>query len=390
MALLYRLQKNKNIHEFVLNEMMDAVTGHSKFLLQEPRDIVLYGFGRIGRLLARLLIEKTGGGEKMLLKAIVVRKGKAPDDLSKRANLLRRDSVHGAFHGTISIDHQTNGMLINGNFVQLIYSEKPSDVDYTKFGIKNAIVIDNTGIWRDKNGLSQHLKCPGVSKVVLTAPTKDTPNVVSGINDHLIKDDVHIYGAASCTTNATVPVLKAINEKFGIETGHVETCHAFTNDQNLIDNYHAKERRGRSAVLNMVITETGASEAIAQTLPELKGKFTGNAVRVPTPDVSLAMLMLNLKTSVTVEEVNNYLRLCSMEEYQHRIDYSESSELVSTDVVGNRAAGVVDAKATIAMDKRIHLYIWYDNEMGYAAQVIRLVQSIAGIKHPKFPKVEKK
>ncbi len=318
-------------------------------ILSEPQDIVLYGFGRIGRLLARILIEKAGSGEKFRLKAAVVRKGTA-DDLSKRASLLRRDSVHGPFNGIITIDEEENAIIANGNMIRIIYADSPESVDYAQYGIRNAILIDNTGKWRDRAGLGKHLLAAGIAKVLLTAPGKgDIPNVVAGVNDDLIADPERIFSAASCTTNAIVPVLKALNERYGINHGHIETCHSYTNDQNLIDNYHKAARRGRSAPLNMVITETGAAKAVAKVIPDLAGKLTGNAIRVPTPNVSLAILNLELGQPVTAAEINAHLRGLSLDSpLQNQIDYIHSPEVVSSDFVGSRHAGVVDSLATIA------------------------------------------
>nr|WP_282562515.1 glyceraldehyde-3-phosphate dehydrogenase [Marinobacter panjinensis] len=354
----------------------------------DTKDIVLYGFGRIGRLLARILIEKAGGGNNLRLRAIVVRNGGADNDLEKRASLLRRDSVHGPFNGTISVDEENSALIANGNFIKVIYSAGPDQVDYTQYGINNAIVIDNTGIWRDEAGLGLHLKSKGVSRVMLTAPGKgDIKNIVHGINNDWITNEDRILSAASCTTNAITPVLKAIVDEYGIEDGHVETVHSYTNDQNLIDNYHKGSRRGRSAPLNMVITETGAAKAVAKALPELKGKLSGNAIRVPTPNVSMAILNLNLAKEVTVEGVNEYLRDMALHsELQKQIDFVNSPEVVSTDFVGSRHAGIVDAQATIANGKRLILYVWYDNEAGYSAQVIRVVNQMAGVTYPIFPK----
>nr|WP_221275750.1 glyceraldehyde-3-phosphate dehydrogenase [Marinobacter oulmenensis] len=354
----------------------------------DTKDVVLYGFGRIGRLLARILIEKAGGGNNLRLRAIVVRKGKADNDLEKRASLLRRDSIHGPFDGTITVDEEDSALIVNGNYIKVIYSDGPDQVDYTQYDIHNAIVVDNTGIWRDEDGLGLHLKSKGVSRVILTAPGKgDIKNIVYGINNGDITENDRILSAASCTTNAITPVLKAIHDEYGIEDGHVETVHSYTNDQNLIDNYHKGSRRGRSAPLNMVITETGAAKAVAKALPELKGKLTGNAIRVPTPNVSMAILNLNLGKEVDVEGVNEYLRDMALHsELQKQIDFVNSPEVVSTDFVGSRHAGIVDAQATIAGGKRLILYVWYDNEFGYSAQVIRCVNQMAGVTYPIFPK----
>lgn len=345
-------------------------------------DVVLYGFGRIGRLLARILISHAGGGSGLRLRAIVVRKGGA-NDLQKRASLLQRDSVHGPFAGSVSIDEDAQQIIANGTRIQVIYADDPAAVDYTAYGIADAIVVDNTGRWRDEEGLSQHLRAAGVARVLLTAPGKSPlKNIVHGINDDAITPDDRILSAASCTTNAITPVLAAIDEAYGVVRGHVETVHSFTNDQNLIDNFHRGDRRGRSAVLNMVITETGAATAVAKALPQLAGKLTGSSIRVPTPDVSLAVLHLTLERPATKEQANDYLRRVSLHsKLRQQIDYVESPEVVSTDFVGSHRAGIVDGLATIATEDNLILYVWYDNEFGYSCQVIRVLEKMAG-SHP--------
>jgi glyceraldehyde 3-phosphate dehydrogenase len=382
---LRALPEDGSISDFVADELEPISTG-KRSIRPEPQDVVLYGFGRIGRLVARILVGKTGGGDALRLRAIVVRKG-AAGDLGKRASLLRRDSVHGPFNGTIRLDEDENALVVNGSMIRVIYADGPDKVDYTQYGINDAIVIDNTGIWRTREELSLHLKSPGASKVVLTAPGKgDMPNIVYGVNHGVLTDSDDIISAASCTTNAIVPVLKTINDEFGIEAGHVESVHSFTNDQNLIDNYHKKDRRGRAATLNMVITETGAAKAVSKAVPELAGKLTGNAIRVPTPNVSLAILKLHLGREVTVDEVNSYLRMVSLEgPLQNQIDYINSSEAVSSDFVGNRFAGIVDAQATIVNGEHCVLYVWYDNEFGYSRQVVRMLEELAGVVMPNFP-----
>ena len=383
---LYQTTANGvSVADFVRRELAPFLTGRGS-VLTEPQDIVLYGFGRIGRLLARILIEKAGSGEKLRLRAAVVRKGGA-DDLIKRASLLRRDSIHGPFNGIITVDEEENAIIANGNMIRIIYSDAPESVNYEEYGIHNAILIDNTGKWRDRDGLGRHLKSPGIAKVILTAPGKgDIPNVVAGVNNELITASEQIFSAASCTTNAIVPFMKAINDRFGIVHGHMETCHSYTNDQNLIDNYHKDSRRGRSAPLNMVITETGAAKAVAKVIPDLNGKLTGNAIRVPTPNVSLAILNLELAQAVSVEEINGYLRGISLNSpLQNQIDYTNSPEVVSSDFVGSRHAGIVDSLATIAEGNRCVLYVWYDNEFGYSCQVVRMVQKMAGVELPGLP-----
>lgn len=376
----------RSLEQFLQEEVGDDI-GEKRKPLPQPQDVVLYGFGRIGRLLARLMIEKAGGGDLLRLRAIVVRNSKNADDLAKRASLLRRDSVHGSFKGTIRVVHEENKLVCNGNEIQVIYANSPEEVDYTKYGISNAIIVDNTGVWRDEAGLGQHLQCPGASRVLLTAPGKgDIPNVVFGINNDVVTADVPIVSAASCTTNAIVPVLKVLMDQFGIDKGHVETVHAYTNDQNLIDNYHKGARRGRSAALNMVLTETGAAKAVAKAIPSLEGKLTGNAIRVPTPNVSMAILNLQLNQQITTEELNEFMRQTALHSpLQQQIGYTISEEAVSTDFVGDRHACVFDSRATITNENTCVLYCWYDNEFGYSCQVVRVLEQMAGVQWRTYP-----
>jgi glyceraldehyde 3-phosphate dehydrogenase len=369
-------------------EAVAGATGANKIERGEGRDVVLYGFGRIGRLVARLLIEKAGSGNGLRLRAIVVRGGgeQSAEDIVKRASLLRRDSIHGQFQGTITVDEASSTIFANGNAIKVIYANDPSEVDYTAYGIKNAILIDNTGKWRDREGLSQHLR-PGIDKVVLTAPGKgDVPNIVHGVNHDTVKPDEQILSCASCTTNAIVPPLKAMDDEFGVERGHVETVHSFTNDQNLLDNYHKAERRGRSAPLNMVITETGAASAVAKALPDLKARITGSSIRVPVPDVSIAILNLQLSRETSREEVLDHLREVSLTSpLRRQIDFTTAPDAVSSDFIGSRHASIVDAGATKVEGDNAILYLWYDNEFGYSCQVIRVVQYVSGVEYPTFP-----
>ena len=354
----------------------------------DSSDVVLYGFGRIGRLLARILLAKSENGRGPKLRAIVVREG-GPNDLIKRASLLRRDSVHGPFNGTITLDPEKNLIIANGNPIQVIYSNSPSSIDYTAWGISDVLIVDNTGSWRDDEGLRQHLAAKGAARVLLTAPGKGSlKNIVYGINNETITAEDDIVTAASCTTNAITPVLKVIHEHFGIEYGHVETVHSYTNDQNLIDNFHKGDRRGRSAALNMVLTETGAAKAVTKAIPELEGKLTGNAIRVPTPDVSMAILNLTLSKSVDRDALNAHLRDASLHTgLRQQIDYIESPEVVSTDFLGSHRAGIVDGLATISSGNHAVVYVWYDNEYGYSHQVVRIIEQILGARPLRFPAV---
>ncbi|MHA7304021.1 glyceraldehyde-3-phosphate dehydrogenase [Arthrobacter sp. TMN-49] len=384
----FKASDENDLETFLRIELADVV---DRFGADErtSTDVVLYGFGRIGRLLARILIEHAGGGHGLRLRAIVVRKG-GDADLTKRASLLRRDSVHGPFNGTITVDAENNIILANGTAIQVIYSDSPATIDYTSYGIHDALIVDNTGRWRDEEGLSQHLQSRGAARVLLTAPGKGAlKNIVHGINHGTITAEDTIVTAASCTTNAITPVLKVLNDKYGIVHGHVETVHSFTNDQNLTDNFHKGDRRGRSAALNMVLTETGAAKAVAKALPELEGKLSGNSIRVPTPNVSMAILNLTLENGTTKDEVNTHLRDMSLNSgLRKQIDFIDSPEVVSSDFVGSRRAGIVDGLATISNDKHLVLYVWYDNEFGYSCQVVRVMEEMAGV-HPRaFPALD--
>ncbi len=373
-------QKLGNAMAFVSEKLKDA----RKNGTIQPKDVILYGFGRIGRLVARELMAKTGKGNQLRLRAIVIRGDINPTTLEKRASLLRNDSVHGDFSGTVTIDVKNSAMIINGTTVNIISANAPEDIDYTTYGIKNALVIDNTGAFRDKEALSSHLKSKGVEKVLLTAPGKGIPNIVYGVNHIEHKpDEVNIFSAASCTTNAITPILKAVEETFGVTSGHLETIHAYTNDQNLVDNFHSKYRRGRAAGLNMVITETGAGSAVAKALPSLEGKLTSNAIRVPVPNGSLAILNLELDKPTSKEGMNTTMKKYALEgNLVEQIKYEMRDELVSSDIIGSSAPSIYDSKATIVRPegKHVVLYIWYDNEYGYSHQVIRLAKYIAKVR----------
>ena len=378
-------QGAKDVDSFVAKELAHLV-GNQQSPIAKSQDVVLYGFGRIGRLMARLLIERTSTGEVMRLRAIVVRPG-GDGDLNKRASLFTNDSVHGAFQGTLRVDEKRKCLVANGNVIQVIYANNPDEIDYTEYGIDDALIIDNTGKWRDEEGLGLHLKSKGAGKVLLTAPGKGAlKNIVYGINDHEMHPEDKILTAASCTTNAIAPVLKVVNDEFGINRGHIETVHAYTNDQNLIDNYHKGSRRGRSAALNMVLTETGAAKAVVKAVPELEGKLTGNAIRVPVPNVSMAIMTLSLERETSKEELNEFLRKIALHSnLQNQINYTQSEDAVSSDFVGSREAGIVDSNATIVNGKHCVLYLWYDNEFGYCCQVGRMVYKMAGVDYLSYP-----
>ena len=378
----YHLEDNKynDTKAFVIDKLKGAKNSDEI----TPKDVVLYGFGRIGRLLAREMMSKIGKGQQLRLRAIVTRDRNDAHSLEKRASLLQYDSVHGDFQGSVSADIENNALLINGTTVHVITANSPEEIDYTQFGINNALVIDNTGAFTTEEALQRHLTSKGVDKVLLTAPGKGVPNIVYGVNHNDYNpDEVSIFSAASCTTNAITPILKAVEDTLGVVKGHLETIHAYTNDQNLVDNMHKKYRRGRAAALNMVITETGAGSAVAKALPSLAGKLTSNAIRVPVPNGSLVVLNLEVGKTTSVEEVNNIMKHYALEgELVEQIKYSLNNELVSSDIVGTSAPSIFDSNATIvsADGNNIVLYVWYDNEYGYSHQVIRLAKYIAKVR----------
>ena len=372
--------KHSNVKSFVIDKLKNAK--HTQDI--QPKDVVLYGFGRIGRLLAREMMSKMGKGNQLRLRAIVTRDKNDSETLEKRASLLRYDSIHGDFQGSVTADIENNALIINGTTVHIITANNPEEIDYTKYGIENALLIDNTGAFTTKEALSRHLISKGIAKVLLTAPGKGVPNIVHGVNQNEFNpDQIDIFSAASCTTNAITPILKAVEDTLGVVKGHLETIHAYTNDQNLVDNMHKKYRRGRAAGLNMVITETGAGSAVAKALPSLEGKLTSNAIRVPVPNGSLVVLNLEINQKTSVEEVNTIMKKYALEgELVEQIKYSLNNELVSSDIIGTSAPSIYDSNATIvsADGKNIVLYIWYDNEYGYSHQVIRLAKYIAKVR----------
>jgi len=374
----------KNLKLFVEEKLIEAKNENGNV----PKDVVLYGFGRIGRLLARELMTRMGKGKLLRLRAIVVRGEINQTILEKRASLLRNDSVHGDFHGTVCTDIDNKALIINGTTVHIISAQNPEDVNYNFYGINDALLIDNTGAFRDKEALGRHLQASGISKVILTAPGKGVPNIVYGVNQlEYNPDEVDIFSAASCTTNAITPVLKIMEDNFGVINGHLETIHAYTNDQNLVDNMHKKYRRGRAAALNMVITETGAGKAVSKALPSFEGKLTSNAIRVPVPNGSLAILNLRLENAASKETINQIMKKNALEgNLVEQIKYSLSNELVSSDIVGTASPAIFDSNATISSNdgKNVILYVWYDNEYGYSNQVMRLARYVSQVKRFAF------
>ena len=353
------------------------------------RDVVLYGFGRIGRIVARQLALHTGRGHQLRLRGIVLRPrlSDAHEELTKRAALLRSDSVHGNFDGIVEVSPDAEYLVVNGASVKVFWSDAPEEPDYLAHGIRDALLIDNTGAYRTREELERHLR-PGIRSVLLTAPGEEVPNIVFGVNHGRYNwSAVRLASAASCTTNAVAPILSAMSSGLGIARAHIDALHAYTSDQNLLDNFHRKPRRGRSAASNMIITPTSAARAAEQALPALAGRLTANSVRIPIPSGSLAVLNLTVDRPTNRDEVNEIMRQAALDgPICEQILYSNSPEYASANVIGHTATAVFDAPATVvsADGLGVTLHVWYDNEYGYACQVMRLAKLMAGVHRARY------
>lgn len=324
------------------------------------------GFGRIGRDVARILLEEDHGLELVHINA--------SGDLDDLRHLFKYDSLYGKFTKDIKVEG--DGFDIEGHKVHFTQFRDPAEIDWSEHGVE--IVIDATGAFKDMEGLGKHLK-GSVKKVILTAPGKGLDNtIVMGVNCDTYKPEQNIISNASCTTNCLAPVAKVIEDTFGIEKGMMTTCHAYTGDQMILDKRHKKDRRrARAAALSMVPTTTGAAKAVAEVIPELKGKLNGYALRVPTPTVSVVDVVLELKKTTTVEEVNAALKKASENEMKGILGFSDE-ELVSIDYQGDPRSSIVDSKLTMMMgDNMVKIVSWYDNEWGYSCRVVDLAKMIA-------------
>jgi glyceraldehyde 3-phosphate dehydrogenase len=325
--------------------------------------IGMNGFGRIGKSMARLL-----AGEKDLELAVI----NARTDNATLAHLMKYDSVHGKYRGTVEASDK--GMVIDGRQVA-VTRKGPGEWAWGDFGID--IVLETTGKFRDRDSCSKHIAC-GAKKVLISAPGKEPDvTVVMGVNDSLLNADQRIISNASCTTNCLAPAAKVVHESFGIEHGLMTTVHSYTMSQRILDGSHKDLRRGRAACLSMIPTTTGAAKAVTEVIPALKGKLDGMAVRVPTPNVSLVDLVVQLKKATTAGEVNSALKAASEGGLSGILGYSDEP-LVSIDYVGSTFGGVVDGLTTTVMaGTMLKLIIWYDNESGFSNQLLRLTRKVA-------------
>ncbi|SFI81508.1 glyceraldehyde-3-phosphate dehydrogenase [Thermoflavimicrobium dichotomicum] len=334
--------------------------------------IAINGFGRIGRMVFRKAIVDPS------IEVVAINASYPAETL---AHLIKYDTIHGIFNEEVKAVE--DGIIVNGHFVKLVSNRDPKQLPWKELDID--IVVEATGKFRDREGAGLHLKA-GAKKVVITAPGKDEDaTIVMGVNEDIYNaEEHHIISNASCTTNCLAPVVKVLHEKFGIEHGLMTTVHAYTNDQKNLDNPHKDLRRARACAQSIIPTKTGAAKAIGVVIPELKGKLNGMALRVPTPNVSVVDLVVDLKSKATAEDVNQALKEASETTMKGYLHYCEEP-LVSSDFNGSSYSSIVDALSTMSIgENQVKVLAWYDNEWGYSCRVVDLV------KHVGAPMVSKK
>jgi glyceraldehyde 3-phosphate dehydrogenase len=321
--------------------------------------IGINGFGRIGRLVFRRMMEK-GGFDVVAINDLT--------DNKTLTHLLKYDSVHGKFPGVLVPTEK--GFTLNGKEILITAEKDPSKLEWGKKGVD--LVIESTGAFSSKDKLALHLEA-GAKKVILTAPPKDDLDaiIVLGVNDDVLKPEHKIVSNASCTTNCLAPMVKVLDENFGIEKGFMNTIHSYTNDQVMLDQPHKDLRRARAGAINIIPTTTGAAKAVGKVLPHLKGKLDGFSLRVPTPDGSITDFTVILKKEVTKEEVNAAMKKAAETNLKGILEYTEDP-IVSSDIVGNDHSCVFDALSTMAFGSLVKVIGWYDNEWGYSCRVVDL------------------
>lgn len=326
------------------------------------KKIAINGFGRIGRLTLRRLMNMPGV-EVVGINDLT--------DVATLAHLLRRDSVHGAYPGTVTVEG--NDLIVDGQRIAVSAQRNPEDLPWGKLGVDT--VVEATGVFRSQEEAGRHLKA-GAKKVVITAPAKgNVKTVVLGVNEGILEDSDTVISNASCTTNCLAPMVKILNDKFGLVKGYITTIHAYTADQRLQDAPHSDLRRARAAAMSMIPTSTGAATAVGLVLPEMKGRLDGSAVRVPTPDGSLTDLTALLSRDVTADEINAAMKEAAAGELKGILEYTEEP-IVSIDIVGNTHSCIFDGSLTSTNGNLVKVLGWYDNEYGYAARVADLVSKI--------------
>ena len=325
------------------------------------------GFGRIGRNVFRVIAEREG------IDVVAV------NDLTDARTLsilLKYDSVHGKFKG--AIDSKENAIIVKGKEVRLTKEKDPAKLPWKELGVE--VVIESTGIFTKKSDCEKHLEA-GAKKVILSAPAKDQldATIVMGINENVLKPEHKIVSNASCTTNCLAPLVKVINDNFGIEKGLMTTIHAYTNDQNVADLMHSDLRRARAAAINIIPTTTGAAKAIGEVIPDLKGKLDGMAMRVPVANGSVTDLVALVKKKVSIEKINNAMKAASENELKGILEYCEDP-IVSSDIIDNDHSCIFDSLSTYVVgDNLIKVIGWYDNEWGYSNRMVDLIELIAKV-----------
>jgi glyceraldehyde 3-phosphate dehydrogenase len=323
------------------------------------------GFGRIGRLVFRRLVTDGKDFEVMAINDIT--------DAKTLAYLLKYDSVHGIFHGDVKADG--DAIVVNGKRYKILAEKDPSKLPWKDLGVQ--IVVEGTGIFTTREKLQMHIAA-GAKKVLLTAPAKDEidATVVLGVNDDVLKGTEQFLSNASCTTNCLAPMVKVLNDTFGVDHGFMTTVHSYTNDQRLLDLPHKDLRRARAAALSIIPTTTGAARTVGKVIPALKGKLDGFSLRVPTPDASITDLVAILKKPVTKEQVNEAMKKASVTSLKGILEYTED-EVVSTDIIGNEHSCIFDSKLTMAQGSTVKVFGWYDNEWGFSCRVVDLLKKIS-------------
>ncbi len=327
-------------------------------------NLAINGFGRIGRLVFRRLLQK-GGFNVLAINDIT--------DPKTLAYLLKFDSVHGIYPGTVTAE--ADGIVVDGKKYPVLAEKDPTKLPWKSLGVD--LVIEGTGIFTSREKLQMHITA-GAKKVLLTAPAKDEidATVVLGVNDGALTGKEVFLSNASCTTNCLAPMVKVLHQTFGLDHGFMTTVHSYTNDQRLLDLPHKDLRRARAAALSIIPTTTGAARTVGKVIPELKGKLDGFSLRVPTPDASITDFVAVLKKPATKDEVNAAMKAAAAGPMKGILEYSEE-ELVSTDIIGNDASCIFDSKLTMAMGNTVKVFGWYDNEWGFSCRVVDLLKKMS-------------
>jgi glyceraldehyde 3-phosphate dehydrogenase len=325
--------------------------------------VAINGFGRIGRISFRMMMNKPG------IEVVAIND---LTDAKTLAHLLKYDSVHGKIDGQVKVE---DGHILTGNHKLKVFAEKdPANLPWKDLNID--VVIESTGFFLDRESAGKHIQA-GARKVIISAPAKeDVPTFVIGVNDHLLTADHDIVSNASCTTNCAAPMVKVLDDAFGVEAGLLSTVHAYTGDQRLVDAPHKDLRRARAAALSIIPTSTGAAKAIALILPHLKGKLDGIALRVPVPSGSMTDLTVKLGREVSVKEINETFRIASENSMKGILEYTEDP-IVSADIVGNPHSCILDSDLTMVMGTTVKVIGWYDNEAGYSNRIADLTEKMA-------------